>query len=717
MHKDNRQEEAQMLSEAADLRRKMESLSKAVVEAAAIVARMRSGASSAIADALMAMRVGMSAEDIAALEEIHALAIKGAQIRASMSPFALRRVAAAEGQVRQHAISILQAGHPVGDERLEQIALHEERIALGDSGREETMLAHCLRRQAATKAEQAIPDLRARIADLVGLLQHFIWEYVPCHPDEGRKVFRHRPGYAAAHGRLRRLASSVLADFEGLLGAGESLSGDAAATAQERCIEAAHQVLRRLAAGKFAHAGGFAFGKGDWAIFSSEFVDALRHLCLPEEDRESHPGQMARPSAKLRVLELCAGAGGQAIGLMSAGFHHAAMYEKSRNRVKTLKRNWPAWPVSKHDVTELPDDVFAGYEGIDLLAAGPPCEPFSRAASAGAGRHSRDNLFPELTRAVRIARPRAFMFENVPGLASQHAAYLAEIYTDLSELGYRVDVVRINTKDYGLPQIRERLVIVGIRNDQPGTFLMPQPDPSKRSVAEVLGHLVIRYETPDAMKDSVSAGSQQWIYDRWAESWRVAHAESMLPTILTTTSEKREDWLDPWRLQGFDISSIAKDPPSVAEVTGVDFKPRITVEVLALAQGFPPGWTFLAEKSGQVSMVGDALPPILAKVIGLQIRAALSGIPADLAAAMGEPLVDASLIGRNPVRLGSRWPAGMELQVEHVLRGAAITDVEPNHKRRTRLRLMVEAVDGSRRAEEALNDLWADALFPQGLPD
>jgi DNA (cytosine-5)-methyltransferase 1 len=715
MATENRPEEARMLSEVDDLRKKLECLGKAVLETAAIVARMRSGAASSTAEALMEMRVGMSAEDIAALDNIHRLAIEEGRIRASMSPFALKLVAASEGKVRQHAISLLQAGHPVGDARLEQIVMHEKRLTLGDSGREEEMLADRLLLRAAAKAERAIPELRARIEDLLGLLEHFIWEYVPCHPDEGRKVFRHRSGYDTAHGRLQRLSSSVLADFEGLLGADESLSGLAAATAQERRIEATHQVLRRLAAGKFGHAGGFAFGKGSGAIFSSEFVDALRDMCPPEEDSRNRLVGAQPLSPKLRVLELCAGAGGQAIGLMSAGFEHAAMYEKSWNRVKTLKRNWPAWPVYRRDVTELSDEVLAGYEGIDLLAAGPPCEPFSQAASARSGRYSKDNLFPQMTRAVRIARPRAFMFENVPGLATLHAAYLAKIYRDLSELGYRVDVVRIRTRDYGLPQTRERLVIVGIRNDQPGTFLVPQVNPVERSVAEVLGPLVVRHETPENLKASISRESQQWIYDRWAESWRTTHAGSMLPTILTTTSEKREEWLGPWRLQGFDISTIAKDAPSVAEVTGLDFKPQITVEVLARAQGFPPGWTFLAARSGQVAMVGDAFPPILAKVIGLQIRAALSG--ADLAAALGETLVDASLIGRKPVRLGPRWPAGVELQVEHVLRGASVRDVEPNHKRRTRLRQIVEAAEGSRRAEEALNDLWTDALFPQGPPD
>jgi DNA (cytosine-5)-methyltransferase 1 len=303
-----------------------------------------------------------------------------------------------------------------------------------------------------------------------------------------------------------------------------------------------------------------------------------------------------------------------------------------------------------------------------------------------------------MIRAVRIVRPRAFMFENVPGITNDaHAAYLASICAELTELDYKVDVVTLNAVDFGLPQERKRLVIVGIRNDIEGTFVPPvMARPIRRGVAEALGPLVIRHETPAHLRHLVPPDSDQERYDQWAESWRTEHAGGFLPTITKTSSETRSSHLDRWSVEGFDLSSFADEPPSIADASHSDFKPRFTLEMLACAQGFPSKWGFHAEGGGNFDMVGDAFPPVMAKAVGLAIYTALTGVRFDLDAALAEPLLDEGMIGVRSLR--GRTPRSWQETVgadkaHRILAGEAIEDVEPNPKRRPLLRQVVSNLD------------------------
>lgn len=303
-----------------------------------------------------------------------------------------------------------------------------------------------------------------------------------------------------------------------------------------------------------------------------------------------------------------------------------------------------------------------------------------------------------MIRAVRIVRPRAFMFENVLGIANDaHAAYLASICAELTELDYKVDIVTLNAVDFGLPQERKRLVIVGIRNDVEGTFLPPvMAQPIRRGVAEALGPLVIRHETPAHLRHLVPPDSDQERYDQWAESWRIAHATSSLPTITKTSSETRSSHLDRWRVEGFDLSSFADEPPSVADASHSDFKPRFTLEMLACAQGFPSKWGFHAEGGGNFDMVGDAFPPVMAKAVGLAIYTALTGVRFDLDAALAAPILDEGMIGVRSLR--GKTPRSWQETVgtekaRRILAGEPMEDVEPNQKRRPLLRDVVSVLD------------------------
>ena len=115
------------------------------------------------------------------------------------------------------------------------------------------------------------------------------------------------------------------------------------------------------------------------------------------------------------VLELCAGGGGQALGLEQAGFRHLAAIEIDSDGCATLKRNRPEWEVLEADIRTLDAQNF---EGVDLVAAGVPCPPFSIAGKQLGSEDPRD-LFPSALRVVRQTRPRAVLLENVRGLSDE----------------------------------------------------------------------------------------------------------------------------------------------------------------------------------------------------------------------------------------------------------------------------------------------------------
>ena len=194
---------------------------------------------------------------------------------------------------------------------------------------------------------------------------------------------------------------------------------------------------------------------------------------------------MRRP---LTCVEICAGAGGQALGLAMAGFVHVALVEYEQEYCNVLKANRPEWNVICADVHKFDGHP---YEGVDLLAGGVPCPPFS-VAGKQLGKDDERDLFPEAIRLIREIRPRAVMLENVRGfLDSGFEEYRDHIFTEIKKLGYVTHIKLLNASDYGVPQLRPRVVIVGIRKDQAGAFEYPQEHPRESpTVGETLCDLM-----------------------------------------------------------------------------------------------------------------------------------------------------------------------------------------------------------------------------------
>lgn len=211
----------------------------------------------------------------------------------------------------------------------------------------------------------------------------------------------------------------------------------------------------------------------------------------------------------MKAIELFVGAGGLGIGSTLAGFQHEAVVEWNRDACRTIRFNQHSgvpivqgWPLFESDVRAFDYSPYRGMK-IDLIAGGPPCQPFSLGGKHGAYNDERD-MFPEMVRAVRELRPRAFIIENVKGLLRQsfasyfnfiilrlsypemvqqpgepwerHLARLEEHHTSghcTEGLHYQVVYRLLNAADYGVPQKRERVVIVGFRSDQRDGWSFP----------------------------------------------------------------------------------------------------------------------------------------------------------------------------------------------------------------------------------------------------
>ncbi len=309
----------------------------------------------------------------------------------------------------------------------------------------------------------------------------------------------------------------------------------------------------------------------------------------------------------LTSVELCAGAGGQALGLETAGFDHTALVEIDKHCCNTLRHNRPNWNVLEEDVRDF-KQVASNYKGIDLLAGGLPCPPFS-VAGKQLGEKDERNLFDDALKIVDATRPRAVMIENVRGfLDAVFLDYREKLKKQLSKLGYETDWRLLNASDYGVPQLRPRVVIIALRREFTGQFAWPDPLPyNPPNVGETL---------IDLMKAGGWAG---------AEAWK-EQASEIAPTIVGGSKKHGGPDLGPtrarraWAALGVEGRTIAYEPPEPDH----EGMPRLTVPMVARIQGFPDEWHFTGAKTNAYRQVGNAFPPPVACAVARQLRAAIA---------------------------------------------------------------------------------------------
>jgi DNA (cytosine-5)-methyltransferase 1 len=557
----------------------------------------------------------------------------------------LKALAAADSDVRDEAVSALEAMTPIdlGDIRAIRRRRREraETSAEASARRRNQTLRHAMRNRATASFETFIPEF----TPFMDLLSAFYFS-----GPLGETEF-HRQSAA-----IRQLAGDCLQRFEALFDT-NSLPNDweyglYEDTSEQVWMARAHEALKMLAKGEFNlfdEETGNPFDKEN--VVDEDYFDAIGWLFGRRDDwigrskdlkspKHAVSAPVVAPPHPLVSLEICAGAGGEALGLHAAGFRAKAIYERDPHAVRTLRHHTLSIidRVNEADIREVD---FTGMRGkIDLVAGGVPCQGHS-VAGHRLGRHDERDLFLEAVRIVEEVRPRAFFFENVNGFNQRsNTDYRAELHQMFNALGYQNKVFALRGADYGLAQGRPRIAFVGFRDGEMSRFRMPPVFPQwNPTVASVIGDLV---------------GANNWPgFDAWLKK-----ADRIGPTIIGGSEKSgklsfsayfgRERWAE----LGIDMKKLTDHAPD--ERHGTDDLFQLTLAMGARLQGFPDGYEFQGPAMERKRQIGNALPPIMAKVIGLAIYSALEGVEFDYETALKVPVDVPRRPATKPLRINGK---------------------------------------------------------------
>ncbi|MEV7424104.1 MULTISPECIES: DNA cytosine methyltransferase [unclassified Streptomyces] len=346
---------------------------------------------------------------------------------------------------------------------------------------------------------------------------------------------------------------------------------------------------------------------------------------------------MTSTKREFTSVEICAGAGGQAYGLHEAKFRHLALIEIDKHACETLKLNvednaeWEGCEVIEADLLQLDPHKFRLQIGLeqgdlDLLAGGVPCPPFSIAGKQ-LGEDDERDLFPTMLKMVDELQPKAVMIENVRGLLDQKFQdYREKILKSLESMGYSKCYWKVlEAKDYGVPQLRPRAILVAMKKEYAEHFLWAEP--KKRPLVTVGEALAL---TMKERFDAIDDPRAESAYEDWFES----ASKGVAPTLVGGSKKHGGADLGPtrakkaWKDLGVCGLGVANKPQEMVD-SGRDLfaaaGPKLTVQQAAIIQGFPPDWEFPGRKTASYRQVGNAFPPPVAQAVGEQIYAALKG--------------------------------------------------------------------------------------------
>lgn len=550
-------------------------------------------------------------------------------------------------ETRERALLRLYAGQKLDSPDIARIEQNRVRLKLGPEAYSERSRCRALVSMASRNARLQVPDFGERVDDLLCKIHDFVWKQMGFPPEDGdpEPFWRNSgPNFEAAHEELKSVARQLLADFERLYGAGHHRPGDPL-PAKGNAIALAHLSLQRLADGRFGYDDGFDFKLGN--PWSTALQDALEYL-LPKQD-DVEPGNSLAEATRRettqafwrppRAIELCAGAGGQAIGLLGAGFDFAALYDSDADAVATLKRNLP-WRVKRKRLQDITEDELRQYGEIDLLSGGIECTEYSRTGKRRGPAGSK-NLFEEAVRILGIVKPKTFFFENVPGFKdSKFLTYRSSIFRRLKDCGYKVDFVELNANDFGVPQDRKRVLIVGVRDDMSGTFEKPAP-------VSYISHGVEFLQS--ALFPHFGQGNAD--YDKHVRIWLETYGSAPSLTVLASPARAYQDIREQWASRGFDLRPDPRPALTVEEMTSGSMLQPVTIEVARRLQAFPDAWKIDARTPRKsLKLIGNAFPPPVAMALGLALRKVIDGRSYSLEERLRHPIVNPDLIGLK------KWP-------------------------------------------------------------
>lgn len=306
---------------------------------------------------------------------------------------------------------------------------------------------------------------------------------------------------------------------------------------------------------------------------------------------------------KPTVISTFAGCGGSSLGYQMAGFKELLAIEWDDNAVMTFRLNFPDVPVYHGNICNLTSKQCMKLAGIspyelDVLDGSPPCQGFS---TAGKRRFAdpRNSLFKEFTRLLRDLQPKVFILENVTGLIKGYMKQIyLEIVQELRDYGYRVKGEILNAMYFNVPQSRERVIVIGIREDLGIEPSLPKPQCKPITVRQAIGHLPLGL--PGRHEPQV------------IEAWNKCKPGQSLRKAVRFVGSYQSVRLNPNRPSSTQIKSHLNWHWAVCR--------HITILEASCLQSFPESFKFAKARDKAKELIGNSVPPNLMKAIAIHVR-------------------------------------------------------------------------------------------------
>ncbi|MCA9980671.1 MAG: DNA (cytosine-5-)-methyltransferase, partial [Anaerolineales bacterium] len=353
--------------------------------------------------------------------------------------------------------------------------------------------------------------------------------------------------------------------------------------------------------------------KQNHRLFDLDELQRVQAKYLGDDRSDEVPWRILKaPTTPYRVIELFAGAGGMAVGFENAGLNDELLVELNSDATDTLRLNRPEWQVVTADVAEIDFTPYA--DQIDIVSGGFPCQAFSYAGLKRGFEDTRGTLFFEFARCVKEVRPKIALGENVRGLLRHdNGRTLQTIVAVLEELGYRVEYRLLKAQFHDVPQKRERLIIVGVREDLDIPHIFPEEQDYFITLRAALA------DCPDSLGSSYPPKKHEVLAmvppggywrDLPLEVQKSYMGKSFFAGGGKTGMARRLSWDEP------SLTLTCSPAQKQTERCHPEETRPLTIREYARVQTFPDEWEFSGSVASQYRQIGNAVPVNLAYHIG-----------------------------------------------------------------------------------------------------